>query len=460
MLRGRRVMLIIPFDSIENPPLGIFYLAAAAREAGHEVSVFVCRSAEFGPALKKELRLFNPDAVGMSSNLISADSCHAAAAVVKSFNPAVHFVLGGPQATTSPEICLSGRDIDSVVIGEGEMTFCELLGALADERRMRLVRGLVWKNRAGRVIRNAPRPRIKDLDSLPVPAWDLYPRDLWSGDGTRKMSFSINGSRGCPFSCTFCVSRAMWGRNVREHSPQRIVSEMNLVYERYGFERFAFCDSNFTLRRDHVIEVCRQIRENGKGNFTWLCQTRVDLVDLKLLRIMKGSGCRIVAYGVESGSQRILDRIKKRIKLEQCLSAAEMTRKAGISVAAAFMLGFPTETEAETKKTVEFILRMKPDGLSLTIAIPLLGSGMFLDAMRNGRLRKGCVMSDLARSDRVWIPGGRTRKDLERWMDTALKKVNRVLHLDYRKKPGYAYAFPKSTGPRFPTRAGERLHAQ
>lgn len=396
--------------------LDIPYLAAAARAAGHAVDVLPLIGREaIATLLPRKLAEFSPDIVGMSCYLLNFDACMEAARVVKSVAPGCHVVLGGSQASASSEICLSHACIDTVAFGEGEVTFCALIGALGSKRAIARVRGLALRTASGRVVRTQTRPRIRDLDTLPLPALDLFPREFWYAKFDGRVTGSFLGSRGCTSACTFCASPVIWGRRYGTHSPRRIVYEMNLLNERYGVEHFSSYDNNFTIRRAHVLEFCELLVKERRSDFEWLCHTRADLVDPDLLRQMRKAGCTMIYYGFDSGSQRLLDRVTKGMTLEQYRYAVKITREADIRIAAAFMIGFPTETPEETAQTLRFAKEIRPFIASVNIAIPFMGTAMYDDALKHGSLVPGATRDDLARSDGIWVPHGRTREELARW---------------------------------------------
>lgn len=442
---GRRMLFVIPLFArtepaarhlMSIPSLAIFYLAAAAREAGYKVDVItVYRADQLHSSLKRKIRDFRPDAVGMSCKIIDFNACFEAARVIKSFDKSVHIVLGGPQGTAVPDVCLSNPCIDSVVIGEGEITLCALLGALGDDRKMSKVRGLAFRNRSGRIIHNPPRPLISDLDSLPLPALDIYPRRFWCDRSSKKYPVGIFISRGCPYRCTFCADKVTWRYTHRLFSAERVVGEMNLLNKKYGSDYFNFFDSTFTLNRAYVMELCELMLRKRRKKYVWTCGTRSDLVDLELLRLMKKAGCYIITYGFESGTQRILDYIRKDVTVEQNRQALIMAHEAGIKVGTTFCIGFPTETKKEILETIRFAVKVRPDGCGFNIAIPYSGTDMAADALKTGYMRDGYTPDDLARLGDVWVPDGWTRKKLEKLAELAVRHVNPPLN-EYWKNKG------------------------
>lgn len=435
---ARRVLLLgvvgrFPFKEYvqrASPTLGIPYLAAAARAAGHEVSVLTAGS-EGAPALRARLSEFAPDLVGMSCYQSNFDVCMQFAALVKALRPGTHVVLGGPQASASPDLCLACPHVDSVAVGEGELTLCALLQALPGAAGLAGVDGLLYRDGQGRIRRNRPRALIGNLDSLPPPALDLYDRDAWQASFEGRSMAPVLGSRGCPFPCTFCASKVVWGPTCRWHSPARIIAEMDALHAAYGIEHFNFYDGTFSLDRRRVGWLCRRLR--GR-RYTWTCSTRTDRVDAPLLKTMKDAGCKAVLYGLESASQRLLDRVRKGGEtVAGFRRVVAMTRAAGLLVGGVFLIGLPTETDEETRATITLMSELQLDTPGLNIAIPFMGTEMHADALRHGRLRKGATPDDLARSE-AWEPEGRTREDLRRWLQEGMDGVK--VYNGSRKRDG------------------------
>lgn len=405
--------------------LGVPYVAAAARAAGHSVEIFDTRIAgKNGESLEKAIRRFRPTVAGIPCYTYSANSCQTLAARIKNADPAVRVVLGGPHASIFPAKCM-GPHVDAIIIGEGEKTFCEYLEGIGSTAELRKVKGIWFKTGSGGIIKNPRRAFIGDLDSLAPPALDLYPVRCYSMSQfmLNKRVVSMITSRGCPYSCTFCASALIWGRKLRFHSADRVAGEMNSLYKRYGFDAFEFNDDTFTIDRERTLELCRVIRRKRLAEFSWMCYTRADRVDPALLTAMKRAGCRYVYYGCESGSQRILDLIKKGLTVEQNREAIRLTRKAGMWVGVGIILGFPTETVEDTEKTIEFVLKERLDQVCFNIMEPFPGTGIWRDSMKNGRY---CQTSG---GSRVWVPKGRSLEELKDRISAACKAMRIPIRL-------------------------------
>jgi anaerobic magnesium-protoporphyrin IX monomethyl ester cyclase len=344
--------------------------------------------------------------VGITMCTAYAASAFRIAQISKAINPACPVVAGGPHATVRAEevlrICPS---VDYIVRGEGEITARELITALADcglriadsgcgvnpqseiiNPQLEVVQGISF--RVGDSIRhNPPRERIRDLDAFAPPDRALMRnRDTYSPEDMGL----IMTSRGCPFSCTFCATD---NRQVRYRSLEHILREVRHVKATYGTVHFTLKDDSFTVNKKRVAEFCDAlIRENLR--IGWECNTRVDLVTEEMLRTMKRAGCNSVKVGVESGSEKVLERMNKRITLDQIRAAARLFRKVGIHWTGYFLIGTPGETEEDIYKTLDFMYEIKPDFAALGVYEPFPETVMFHEGIRQGLVRPDMAVED------------------------------------------------------------------
>lgn len=401
------------------PPLGPAYVAAAARAAGHSVRVMLLpHSRGAVDRARKAARDWTPDVLGINSFIGSFHLCLDIAREVKEAVPGCRVVVGGPHASAISSVHLAHPCVDVVVIGEGEITFCRLLQAWAAGKGPEGIEGLAYRDARGAVAVSAERPLIRSLDTVPMPAVDAhlvdewFPKDYSLGD---RRAAGLVSSRGCPFGCTYCGSKVVWGRSWRGHSGSRVVAEMNRFRREHGITAFVFYDDTLTGDRRRTLEFCEALLREREADYLWCGNTRVDRVDPELLALMRKAGCQLISYGVESGSQRLVDRVQKGVTMEQNRRALEWTRQAGIQVSLTLMIGLPTETREETKQTIRFALEARPDFVSFNIAAPLFGTEMMADALRNGGVGEGRSTSELVSRTDLWVPRGRTRRELERW---------------------------------------------
>jgi len=381
--RALKVVLAHPRWFTKRPiqPMGLLYLASVLRNAGHAVRIVDGEVEQIDhDALAEIAAAERPDFFGITSTTAQATRAFALAKAVKARVPGTFVALGGPHASSLPERSLQECEaLDAVVFGEGERTTLEIMDRLADRASLEGVAGTAYRDGGGIAV-NAGRPLIEDLDTIPFPAWDLIPMQkyvasTWFPNRVKQYT-NVFTSRGCPYGCTFCGAKTTWTRKFRARSPERVVEEMEEVYRRFGIPNFFISDDLFTLQRARVMEICTRILERGLPA-TWTCLSRVNTVDAEMLALMKRSGCYLISYGLESGSQAVLDTLGKGTTVEQGIKAVEMTKAAGIKVFGSFMIGSPGETPDTVEQTIALIRRLKLDevGLGVTTAYP--GTDLF-----------------------------------------------------------------------------------
>lgn len=357
-----RVLLINPFYPISetpSPPLGLAYLAAALEAAGIEVRVLDWVVYPYSEtALAKALDEFKPALVGLTAVTMNVDRALAVADAVKRLAPGAVTVMGGPHVTFSARETLEACPaLDVAVLGEGEQTLVELCRAVAAGKDLGAVRGIAW--RPGQGVHFTPRRHfIQDLDRLPMPARHRLPLGRYRALG---MPISMTTSRGCPHACIFCVGRRMVGARVRFRSPALVVDELEQL-ARLGFHQVNLADDLFTADARRCAAVCDEVLRRGL-QVKWTSFARVDTVTEALLRQMRAAGCTAVSFGIESGNAGILKTIKKRITLDQVVSAVGMCAAAGVTPFASFILGLPGETPDTLRETLEFAKRLESRGL-------------------------------------------------------------------------------------------------
>lgn len=385
------------------PPLGLLYLAAMLEKENISVQVLDLMAKE----MKIEetlalIRKMQPKIVGITGTTYQIKGMVVLANLLKRvFGQKITLAAGGPHISADTGFVEKFPLFDFVVIGEGEITFTELVKrALNSEKSINGVyRGKV----------------CEDLNTLPFPARHLLNLGDYSTSRYGSRFSTIHTSRGCPFNCTFC-SNAVSGRRVRYRAPSGIVDEIEECYQKYGSKFFIFTDDTFTLKRERVISICEEIVSRGL-KIRWNCETRANLVDEELLSLMKSSGCVEMFFGVESGSERIRNEIiHKQIKDEDIHKAFSLCKKIGIITNAFLMAGFPTETKAELKETFDFCFKAKPDVIGLHLTTILPGAPIFDIALKEGKITPN-VWYDYAngkiKDQPIYVPNGLTLQDLE-----------------------------------------------
>jgi anaerobic magnesium-protoporphyrin IX monomethyl ester cyclase len=369
------------------PPLGLAYLAAVLEQHNFEVKITDCPANHFTHAeLKNDLVSFKPDIVGIASMTTTIPSVLESARIAKQVLPNCKVVLGGPHATfMDKQILAEEKAVDVVVRGEGEYTMLELAQTAAEPESLPKIAGIAYRNN-GDIAQTPNRPPIADLDVLPRPAYHLLSMDKYRIYGRRILP--LMSSRGCPHQCTFCVASQMFGVKFRGRTARNVVDEIEWLRHEYGAEGISFQDDALTYDRKRILEICNQMIDR-KLQLPWGCQTRVDRVDEEVLSKMAQSGCDEISFGVESGSQEILDSVHKRVTIGQAEKAISMAKNAKMFVIISTILGYPGETKESLKQTVKFMQRLEVDDAWLCIATPYPGT-----ELRSLVERQGWEMED------------------------------------------------------------------
>ncbi len=404
--------VFFPQATQPDAPLGCSYIAAVLEKAGHDAVIF-------NPDLKDDaadelgtndfknemddykvyletikggshkiwseiislIESFRPEMVGLTVRTPAVGLAYRTAELIKSIDPTIHIVLGGPHPTCCPVEVASHKAVDVVVIGEGEDTILDLISCYEERRALNTVKGIAY-TRDERFMRTAPRPLIEDLDSIPFPAKYL----ILNKERMHSDNFAnIFATRGCSYSCTFCSSHNVWTKKIRFRSPGNVLAEMKFMEERYGSEFFSFSDDSFTVNKKWVLELCELIKKTNFGpNFRWVCNTKSNLIDDDIARAFKEAGCAAVALGIESGSDRVLERMKKGTTVEKSRDAVKILKKHNLRFTGQFVIGFPWETEAEILRTIEFMKELDPMSVMMSIATPLPGTELYNEAIKLG----------------------------------------------------------------------------
>ena len=416
-------------------PLGLAYLGAVAEKAGHQVTIIDCQAERVTyEAFSARIAQTSSDVIGVTATTLLYKSAMKLITIAKQTQPQATTMLGGSHGTFWDENALNEYpSLDIVVRREGEQTFIELLEKLQTKASLTSVLGITYRN-GDKITRNADRPFIEDLDSIPFPAHHLMPLESLKRDG--KILFPLISSRGCVFWCDFCSTVRMFGRGYRMRSPKNVVDEMQLIHDKYGVKQVTFYDDAFTVDRNRVLKICEELHSR-KLDMMWDCGTRVDMVDRELMKTMLSAGCFAVWLGVESGSEAILGAMNKRIKLDQTRVAYKTAHEVGLMTIANVVLGFPGETEKTARETIRFVKELNPDDVGFYVATPYPGTPMYEEVKKNGWLR----VTDFDRYDTA----GPTFETPSLSMET-LAKLRYKAYQDFYLRPSYVLRMMRKGG--------------
>lgn len=382
-----KILLIYPAFKTQSHsiyfPFGLAYVAAVLAKAGHAVQVLDLEGEGLtvGQAAERISRA-EFDMVGLGGMVTRYAQVKELVPLLRRRNPRAMIVAGNSGASTMPHLYLRDAGVDVCVIGEGEATMPELAGRLEQGMDWHDVAGLAWLE--GQEVKFSPsRPLLADLDELPYPAWDLFPIERYVASPDHRQphrTLDVVASRGCPFTCRFCYS--IYGHKIRRRQPAKLLDEIDEITTRYNLRHFGFVDDLFTSDKKFVAEFCDL--KLARGNHTvWSCLGRVDTLDRDTLHKMHDAGCRHIALGIESGSQLMLDAMKKNATVDENRQAVELCRTAGIKPHASFIVGTPGETAETVRESVEFCKKL---GLTTTFHImtPYPGSYFYTQALEQG----------------------------------------------------------------------------
>jgi len=411
-----------PKRSHQHPsliPLGIGYLGAVLEKNGYSAKVVECQALKLTYSdFRREIAKHQPKVVGITSTTLTYKSALKVAEIAKEVNPNCVTILGGCHATFWDDKALEEcPQLDMIVRKEGEYTLLEIANKLKDNKPANDVLGTTCRKN-GKIIRNADRPYIENLDSLPYPAHHLLPLNHYKRQG--KINFPLSTSRGCVYWCNFCTAVRMFGRRYRMRNPKKVVDELQFLNEKYGASLLSFYDDAFTVDQSRVKEICEEI-QNRRLRIEWDCEARVDMVTKDLLQEMRKAGCILIWFGVESGSQNVIDSMGKNINVAQTRKAFKWAHEAGLMTVASVVLGFPSETKDEAWETVKLVEELDPTDVGYYIATPYPGTPMYDYVKGNGWLR----ITDFDRYDTatpVFESPTLSRKDLEEIREKAYQR--------------------------------------
>jgi anaerobic magnesium-protoporphyrin IX monomethyl ester cyclase len=438
-MRKPRILLIHPplspaerfgdsknFTGHIHPPQGLCHLAAMFPEADFEVAIIDAQALFIG--VKETLSraiAFRPDYIGIMTFTVSVHTVAELHDLLAAALPGTVIILGGPHINACPEETFRRYpQFRLAVMREGEVTFPDLIATLEHRGAVESVGGIICRSPEGDIHRTEPRPYIRDLDSLPRPRWELLPH-LPTYYRPSAMTYrrlpavAVVTSRGCPHGCIFC-DRSVFGRRWRAHGVDTVLDWLGFLTSRYGIQDINFQDDHFMVDTERLSAICEGIRRRHP-QLIWSTIGRADSVDRRSVQLMRESGCWQIALGIESGSQRILDILKKGESIEQIEAAVRTIQESGMTVKGLFMAGCPTETEDTLAETERFIRHLKLDYVSMSAFTPTPNTEISGEWERYGRW-EGATYQDwdkLNLWEPVFIPHGLTKEILKQFIRRA-----------------------------------------
>jgi anaerobic magnesium-protoporphyrin IX monomethyl ester cyclase len=418
-----KILLVTPPSLVEKYheqftkmlPFGILYIASYLRQYEYDVDVMdaYTLNSTMNDVVKK-LRDGNFNTLGINTYLVNIVNAEALAKRVKEELPNIVIITGGHGVSVLPNKALDCPHIDYAICNEGEETFLELLQAIEGKQNFSEIKGLIYRENENVVV-NPKRGYIKDLDSLPFPAYDLLP-DLkfYNYFPFQIKKFPVAGiitSRGCPGRCTFC-DKSVWEKSFRLRSAKNVVDELEILVNKYGIREILFVDDTFTADKKRIYEIFKLTKERNL-KFSFSCASRINTIDLDLLKFMKKNGCWFIAYGIETGDEDVLKLINKNIKLENVRKVVEMTHDVGISSQGYFILGNPTETMETMDKTIAFAKSLKLDRMIACLNTPIPGTAQYETKDQYGTVVEP-VYSKYNFQVPVYVPHGLTSEILSK----------------------------------------------
>lgn len=388
-----KAIFIFPKDAILfGVPLGIANLAACLREAGCEVKIIDLRY-QSEQSFYHDLNSNEYSIIGLYSTSTLANVVTSMAQKIRELSPNSFLIVGGPHATLDPDFFLKGG-FDVILKGESEKTIVELYKKIKEIKskldsdeysKLSQVNGVIWRNKNGTTILNPPQPYIEDLDSLPFPAYDLFPnlkeslRANYTWTNLQPFTHVLT-SRGCPYQCNFCqpVLFNMFGTKIRRMSPNRVFELLSWLKQEYKIKEVFFEDDllfHYSWKK-WMFEWFDLIKKNDL-DMRWWGQSRVNSSTRDMLENARDAGCYMVMTGCESGSQKVLDYYNKQAKVQEIEDFFKMCKEVGLMTIAEIIFGAPVETVDDAKMTVDLIKRIKPDNVFTTILTAYPGTYLY-----------------------------------------------------------------------------------
>ena len=368
-------------DKFLQYPVFLAYSASQLIASGHDVSYLdsVIQNLDMAQTITR-VKDIGPEVIFMETTTPSIEADYKNLISLKDATGA-KIIVGGPHATYfHKEVIDECPVIDIVIRHEFDTKIADVVSSINDPSS---VSGITFR-RGNDIVENSDGHVCEDLDTVPFPDRDTVPwQDYLEAWYSRKPFMNMMTSRGCPYHCTFCLwPQVMYGHKQRFRSLDNVFQEIHLLVGKYGLREVNIDDGTFTTNRKRVMEFCHRLRSE-KLNLIWTCNGRVDNIDEEMLREMKSAGCKMIRFGVESGSQEVLDKIKKGLTLDRIEKGFRMTKRAGIQALGGFMFGFPYDTRETVEQTIQFAKKLSPDQVQFSINMSYPGTSLYEYAKKN-----------------------------------------------------------------------------
>ncbi len=432
-----KVLLIKPINYQDQivPSLGLGYLATAIKNNAEVIIEDLNRNGLGYKGFASLIKDMKPDILGIQMFSRDYSSVKEHLKITKNVNPEIITILGGPHPSGAPQETLQDiHQSDFLLMGEAEKGLAMVIEAIKQgdisTSILKKIPSLCWRD-GDEIIMNDIE-RCQDLDSLGFPEWELIKPQHY---GAAVHGFFLKnypaapilGTRGCPFPCNFCAGPTILGKKVRFRSVGNIIEEINLLVKTYGIREILIEDDNFTLRKDFAMDFCEQLkRQDLNISFCFPNGVRLDTLDKELLEELKSAGCYEVAVGIESGSQKILDDMKKKITIELVREKVSLINSVGLGVVGFFILGYPKETTEDIKKTIDLACSLKLKRAGFGCFLPLPGSPIYNELRASGEL------DNVSWSDYFWAQVPYSPRGISK---DKLKKLQRKAHIKFYLNP-------------------------
>ncbi len=413
LISPQRLMKLMSATMKPAPPLGLSFVAAALKAAGHEVVVVDCIAEApdsylfftndiiaNGLSYKDTISYIPPDVdvIGFSI-MFSGNWMHNRVLidyVAKNF-PDAFIMAGGEHVTACPEFCIEQtKHLDACILGEGEEVVVDLLNCIAAKKSLSEVEGITYRSVENVPITNARKKRIRVLEEIPRPAWEFFPIEKYRdnsiiyGVDRGVISLPIMATRGCPYTCTFCSSPNMWGTRYSMRPVADVLDEIELFQKKFDAQNFDFYDLTAIIKKQWMIDFCKEL-VSRELNITWQIPagTRSEAIDEEVAYWLYKSGCRNITYAPESGSSETLQIIKKKVKLSDMLRSITHSRKEGMNIKINFIIGFPNEKHKNIWESIFFLIKASKAGvhdMAPSIFSPYPGSELFEQLQVEGKI--------------------------------------------------------------------------